>query len=326
MRHPYAIGTVLASASKSLHDPTNQHCHAMQPTGPAQLDFTVGSPQPISEGHSFHLAGAPYKYLYGGVPYKSPKIAENSRKSELQADLRGSLILLFTIKSSCADPDTCYRAARSLAIASSLAASLACPIVTARATEPHHAVGIALVFPRLGCRWHCCAYWRSRRWPRRRTWTTSRVPRGSAGQRRRQVATPERFAQDAPEPAAAPPTPEPATAERTFGWVTTRYQTPVALMPARDLTDAFPPVCLSVRAVCDGVPPPPPLNSFGAHLAWQRAEHPWSQGRTVRRARAHPGSCSTLSTGACGVLRGATELETQPMTERSAAHTADVAR
>jgi hypothetical protein len=69
---------------------------------PAQLDFTVGGPKPISEGHSFHFAGAPYKYLYGGVPYKSPKIAKNRRKSELQADLRGSLILLPTVKSSCA--------------------------------------------------------------------------------------------------------------------------------------------------------------------------------------------------------------------------------
>jgi hypothetical protein len=48
--------------------------------GPAQLDFTVGGLKPISKGHSFHFAGAPYKYLYGGVPYKSPKIAENSRK------------------------------------------------------------------------------------------------------------------------------------------------------------------------------------------------------------------------------------------------------
>ena len=43
--------------------------------GPAQLDFTVGGLKPISEGHSFHFAGAPYKYLYGGAPYKSPKIA-----------------------------------------------------------------------------------------------------------------------------------------------------------------------------------------------------------------------------------------------------------
>ena len=59
--------------------------------GPAQLDFTVGGLKTISEGHPFHFAGAPYKYLYGGVPYKSPKIAENSQKSELQADLRGSL-------------------------------------------------------------------------------------------------------------------------------------------------------------------------------------------------------------------------------------------
>ena len=70
---------------------------------PAQLDFTVGGLKLISENHSFHYAGAPYKYLYGGVPYKSPKIAENRRKSELQADLRGSLILLLIVKSSCAD-------------------------------------------------------------------------------------------------------------------------------------------------------------------------------------------------------------------------------
>ena len=46
----------------------------------AQLDFTVGSLKPISEGHSFHYAGAPYKCLYGGAPYKSPKIVENRRK------------------------------------------------------------------------------------------------------------------------------------------------------------------------------------------------------------------------------------------------------
>jgi hypothetical protein len=48
---------------------------------PVQIDFTVCGLKPISEGHSFHYAGAPYKYLYGGVPYKSPKIAENRRKS-----------------------------------------------------------------------------------------------------------------------------------------------------------------------------------------------------------------------------------------------------
>jgi hypothetical protein len=70
--------------------------------GPALLDFTVGGLKPISEGHSFHPAGAPYKYLYGGVPYKSPEIAENRRKSELQADLRWSLILPPTVESSCA--------------------------------------------------------------------------------------------------------------------------------------------------------------------------------------------------------------------------------
>ena len=71
---------------------------------PAQLDFTVGGLKPISEGHSFRYGGAPYKCLYGGAPYKSPKIAENRRKSELQADLRGSLILPPTVKSSCAGP------------------------------------------------------------------------------------------------------------------------------------------------------------------------------------------------------------------------------
>ena len=49
-------------------------------TGPAQLDYTVCNRKPISEGHSFHYAGAPYKCLYGGAPYKSPKIAENHRK------------------------------------------------------------------------------------------------------------------------------------------------------------------------------------------------------------------------------------------------------
>jgi hypothetical protein len=69
----------------------------------AQLDFTVGDLKPISEGHSFHYAGAPYKCLYGSPPYKSPKITENRRKSELQADLRGSLILPPTVKSSCAN-------------------------------------------------------------------------------------------------------------------------------------------------------------------------------------------------------------------------------
>ena len=68
----------------------------------AQLDFTVGRLKLISEGHSFHYAGAPYKHLYGGVPYKSPKIAENRRKSEPQADLRRLLILPLAVKSSCA--------------------------------------------------------------------------------------------------------------------------------------------------------------------------------------------------------------------------------
>ena len=85
--------------------------------------------------HSFHYAGAPYKYLYGGAPYKSPKIAENRaacggcgslavraadtyrqkslncqekrrllRISEVQPDLRGSLIVLRTVNSSCTGP------------------------------------------------------------------------------------------------------------------------------------------------------------------------------------------------------------------------------
>jgi hypothetical protein len=31
--------------------------------------------------HSFPYTGAEYKCLYGGTPYKSPKIAENRRKS-----------------------------------------------------------------------------------------------------------------------------------------------------------------------------------------------------------------------------------------------------
>jgi hypothetical protein len=47
----------------------------------AQLDFTVRSIKPISAGHSlthsFHYVGAAYKYLYGGAPYKSPKITKN---------------------------------------------------------------------------------------------------------------------------------------------------------------------------------------------------------------------------------------------------------
>jgi hypothetical protein len=41
------------------------------------FEITVGGLKPISEGHSVHYAGAPYKCLYGGAPYKSPKIAEN---------------------------------------------------------------------------------------------------------------------------------------------------------------------------------------------------------------------------------------------------------
>ena len=78
-------------------------CSLRTYVGLAQLDFTVCNLKPISEGHSFRYGGAPYKFLYGGAPYKSPKIAENRRKSELQADLRGSLILpQTTVKSSCA--------------------------------------------------------------------------------------------------------------------------------------------------------------------------------------------------------------------------------
>jgi hypothetical protein len=94
---------------------------------------TVVSSRSPSVTHSFHYAGAPYKYLYGGAPYKSPKIAENCascggcgslaarvadtyhqkslscrkkrrlrRISEVQPDLRGSLIVPRTVKSSCA--------------------------------------------------------------------------------------------------------------------------------------------------------------------------------------------------------------------------------
>jgi hypothetical protein len=103
--------------------------------GPVQLDFTVRGIKPISEGHSVKslYSGAPYKYLYGGPPYKSPKISENRaacggcdslaaraadtyrqksmscrkqrrlwRISEVQPDLRGSLIVPSTVKSSCA--------------------------------------------------------------------------------------------------------------------------------------------------------------------------------------------------------------------------------
>jgi hypothetical protein len=94
----------------------------------------------ISEGHSLIslyvrriYAGAPYKYLYGGAPYKSPKIAPPAaaavvwprarrthryrqkslncgkrrrlrRISEVQPDLRGSLIVPPTVKSSYAGP------------------------------------------------------------------------------------------------------------------------------------------------------------------------------------------------------------------------------
>ena len=55
--------------------------------GPAQLDFTVCDLKPISKGHSFRYGGAPYKCLYGGGPYKSPKIAENRRKSPKIAEI-----------------------------------------------------------------------------------------------------------------------------------------------------------------------------------------------------------------------------------------------
>ena len=107
---------------------------------PVHLDFTVGGIKPISEArvtHSFHCAGALHKYLYRGAPYKSPKIAENCaacggcgslevwprarrtyrpkslnfrkkrrlrRISEVQPNLRGSLIVLPIVKSSCAGP------------------------------------------------------------------------------------------------------------------------------------------------------------------------------------------------------------------------------
>ena len=49
---------------------------------PSQLDFLKGgSSRSPRVTHSFHYAGAPYKCLYGGAPYKSPKITENRRKS-----------------------------------------------------------------------------------------------------------------------------------------------------------------------------------------------------------------------------------------------------
>jgi hypothetical protein len=53
-------------------------CEGAAPRGPVQLDFTVSGIRPISEGHSLiSLCRARYKYLYGGAPYKPPKIAEN---------------------------------------------------------------------------------------------------------------------------------------------------------------------------------------------------------------------------------------------------------
>jgi hypothetical protein len=85
--------------------------------------------------HSFRYGGAPYRFLYGGAPYKSPKVVENRaacsgcdslaaravdtylqkslncrekrrlrRISEVQPDLRESLIFLPTVESSCAGP------------------------------------------------------------------------------------------------------------------------------------------------------------------------------------------------------------------------------
>jgi hypothetical protein len=53
----------LASSPSGLGSAIRGKCLLI---GPAQLDFTVRSLKPISEGHSFHYAGA---------PYKSPKIA-----------------------------------------------------------------------------------------------------------------------------------------------------------------------------------------------------------------------------------------------------------
>jgi hypothetical protein len=124
---------------------------------PVQLDFKVGDIKPISESHSLILlCRGPiqlYKYLYGGAPYKSPKIAENRaaclrrrlryisivrprarrthidyrqksldrrkkrrlrRISEVQPDLRGSLIVPPNVKSSCAGPS--LRASPSIAM------------------------------------------------------------------------------------------------------------------------------------------------------------------------------------------------------------------
>jgi hypothetical protein len=49
---------------------------------PAQFDFTLYGLEPISEGHSCHYAGAPYKCLYGGAHTnrrKSPKIRASGR-------------------------------------------------------------------------------------------------------------------------------------------------------------------------------------------------------------------------------------------------------
>ena len=47
---------------------------------PVQLNFTVGGLKPISEGHSFHYAGAHTNVCMAGAHTnrrKSPKIAEN---------------------------------------------------------------------------------------------------------------------------------------------------------------------------------------------------------------------------------------------------------
>jgi hypothetical protein len=49
-----------------LRECPGSSCHlipAVIPLRPAQLDFEVGGLKPISEGHSFHYAGAPYQYL-----------------------------------------------------------------------------------------------------------------------------------------------------------------------------------------------------------------------------------------------------------------------
>jgi hypothetical protein len=47
--------------------------------GPVQLDFTVGGLKPIFEGHSFHPAGAPYKYCMAGS-HTNLKIGQVNRQ------------------------------------------------------------------------------------------------------------------------------------------------------------------------------------------------------------------------------------------------------